>query len=137
MSVTHLTPRIQASAYKTRNPADGLVGLADVIVVEYDKDGGEVVLSASADNPIYVLGLKNAVLTAFSGGTPAIDIGDGTTADKYIAKTAIAETSAGDLASSVTCGLKLTASAKIVATVSGGATAGKGALIVEVLRVKP
>jgi hypothetical protein len=133
------TSLIQETALVTRIPSAGKVNLVDFIVLDYDYNSTtlEIDLPASPSGPMYLLDVKHLVRTAFAGGTPQIDIGDGTTTNKYLTHSQITATTAGDfqtLSSGQKVSAKLVAAAKIVITLSASLTAGAGTLIVEVFR---
>jgi hypothetical protein len=119
----------------TRNPDDGVAYLEDVKVLEYSKDDATatLIIPASAADPVYVTSIVNLITEAFAGGTATIDVGDGSTAAKYLANGSLAEGTVGDKVSAVV-GAKLVANAKIVVTIGAGNTTGKGALIVHLFR---
>ncbi len=75
-----------------------------------------------------VLGVAHEVLAAFAGGTPTINIGDGTTANKFVATADAVPDTAGTFAlklGGVNC-KKFNSAGAIVITGSAGLTAGKG-----------
>lgn len=122
-------------AIATRNPTDGVVYHEDTILLDYNFDSTllEIDIPASAAKPVYLLEVLHIVQTAFAGGTPSIDVGDGSTAAKYIASATITEVTAGNLARSVV-GQKLVANAKVLVTLSASLSAGAGTLVARIFR---
>ncbi len=102
--------------------------------VEYDYsklDASHLLRIPVAPNTV-VLGVAHEVLTAFVGGTPAIDVGDGTTANKFVATADVVPGTAGTFTlkmGGANC-KKYTNSGAIVITGSAGLTAGKGKLTI-------
>lgn len=119
----------------TRDPDDGKAYIEETLVFEYAyaDTGLTVYIPASAEDPVYLVEVLHLVRTAFSGGTPAVDVGDGTTADKYIAASAVTEATAGNLARSIV-GAKLVANALVVITLSASLSAGAGTLFLRLFR---
>jgi len=119
------------------DPATGKAWLEDVRVLEYtwESAGDDLILRipASLHEQIFITDVRHLVRTAFAGGTPAIDIGDGTTADFFIAAAGIAETTVNNLARAK-LGKKLKANGQVKITLSGSLTAGAGTLFVKMFR---
>jgi hypothetical protein len=119
------------------DPAAGKVYLEDVRVLEYtwESSGEGLILRvpASPSEQIFVTDLVHLVTTAFAGGTPLIDIGDGTTADFFIAQAAITATAAGNLARAK-LGKKLVANGQVKITLSASLSAGAGTVEVKFFR---
>jgi hypothetical protein len=86
-----------------------------------------------------VLGVAHEVTTVFSGGTPALDIGDGTDADYWIVDTEMDMTSSGNFFTSFgsaqpgQAGAKFNTSGKVVLTHVTGLTQGEGTAYVFML----
>ena len=78
-----------------------------------------------------ITGTKVLITTAFDGTSPSLTVGDGSTADKYVAAGDVTETSTG--LTSVSKGEKLSADTSVVATFNQPAdtTAGAATIIVE------
>jgi len=85
-------------------------------------------------------GIAIEVLTAFAGGTPSLDIGDGDDPDGWIDTTAITEATPGtyaDVDAALAVTGKYYASADTIdAVVSASLTAGKAYVLVYMLNVK-
>jgi hypothetical protein len=119
----------------TRNPADGQVLLPFFDYVDYVNADDVAIYygMATTDHPVYVIEVIHHVKTAF-GGSATIDVGDGTTADKYIANSGIDENSAGNLVSSAVRTVYI-APFQVKVTLGGTRTGGTGRLIVGMLRL--
>ena len=126
--------KIQVDA--TRNPADGEAHLPYLRVASYvNADGGVTIREvATPSHPVIVRKVTHIVDTGFGASAPA-DVGDGTTADLWIANTAITENTAGDVASSTIGGKKYTAAFQVKVTLGGTRTGGAGTLMVEMVRL--
>lgn len=133
-----LTAQLQA----TRDPDDGLVSLSDTLILNYDFDDTAltIYIPATAANPILLKSVQHIVRTAFAGGTPAINIGDGTDTDAFITAAEITEATAGNVATSYggaaasADGMYFTAAGTVVVTLSASLSAGAGTVLVEVFR---
>lgn len=83
-----------------------------------------------------VLGVAHEVVTAFSGGTPALNVGDGSDVDFWIAPADVTLGSAGDFYSSIgganaaSGGVKYNATGRIVVDHATGLTQGAGVVYV-------
>jgi hypothetical protein len=119
--------------------------LEDVQVLEYTcassaaSQGFDLVIPASADNPIIVAEVMHVVEVAI-GGTPHVDVGDGSTVGYWIPYTKITSSSAGNLATSLSSTrvepLYKTSGALIRVTVATSSDAlGKGMLLVRMFRL--
>lgn len=135
-NATPLVSLVTDQAYAGRDPSTGLVSQEDVVAFEYawDSTNLQVTINASPDHPVYVAEVSHLVRTAFAGGTPSIEVGDGTTAAKYIATAAITETLADNLARSIT-GKKFTAPFVVLVTLSASLSAGAATVFVRLLRL--
>lgn len=127
--------KLQMNFKPTRDPANSLSNLEEVALLEYNYNDSvlEIEFKASVQEPIYLLEVGHIVLTAFSGGTPAIDVGDGTTSDKYIGSASVTEGTAGNRVVSAV-GAKLTARGVVKVTLSASLAAGKGLLFCKFVR---
>jgi hypothetical protein len=134
---TQLKSKIAEQIVPSRNPdAAGAKGwITDTLGVTYDFNDAtaDILIPASAAQPVYLLEVLNLMTAALSGGTATVDIGDGTTVGKYIANAAITEATVGDLVHSVV-GAKLVANATIRVTIGAGNSAGAGACFVRIFR---
>lgn len=119
----------------TRDPADGQVLLPFYDYVDYVNADNTATYygMATAAHPVYVLEVLHHVKTGF-GASATIDVGDGTTADAYIANSAIAENTANDLVSTAVRKV-YTAPFQVKVTLGGTRTGGTGRLIVGLLRL--
>jgi len=100
-------------------------------VLKYDYGFADLDLTIPIDAGVIVLGVGHEVVTAFDGGTEAINIGDGSTTDLWMASAVVAPTSAGSFSHSFPLkdGIKTGASAeKVVLTASTELTAGAGSV---------
>jgi hypothetical protein len=136
--MSELSGLLSVQRQATRDPDVGKAWLEDTRLLEYAYDttgeGLKLRIPASAAKPVYVVGVAHLVTTAFSGGTPAIDIGDGSDADYYLENTNnISPSTLGHLGRAIR-GNKLTANAVIEITLSGGLTVGAAALIARLFR---
>jgi len=143
-----VTEKLQLQRRALRNPDLGLANLAEVVELDYvfNSTGAALtlVLPATVANPIILFAVMHAVRTAFAGGTPSIDIGDGTDVDGYLDSTDITETTAGNFANSMTAasadavlneGEYLTAPRSITVTLSASLTAGAGKVLALIYRL--
>jgi len=136
-------PSIQNNA--TRDPAAGKVLVEDVLRLNFIFSAAgaalQLAIPASVEEPIFLDEVIFIVTTAFAGGTPSIDVGDGTTADAYIATADITETSLGDVSRSLTAaqpkadGEYLTAERRVTVTLSASLTAGAGTVLARIFRL--
>jgi len=138
-------PYVMREAF--RNPDSGKSYLPEVLKLDYNWDsaGEDLILRIAADaaHPVLLFDVAHIVRVLFSGGTPAIDVGDGTTADGYIKAASITEGSAGDLAyardvanSEVLAeGKYLTANAQVKVTLSVSLAAGAGTVLAFLYRM--
>ncbi len=141
MALTGLfTKQLRAS----RNPTDSQVFEGDFLMLDYVATAGatvtyELAIPASADNPVILESVEHYVKTAFTSATTAtIAVGDGTTADLYLATSAITPATAGSGATAAEGKNKLlTAAAKVVVTVSASdGVGGEGLLVLKLLHLK-
>ncbi len=126
--------KIQVDA--TRNPADGEAYQSYTRVKDYVNADNTAVIQevATADHPVLVLSVRHIVKTGF-GASATIDIGDGSTADLWIANTAITENTAGNVITSTSVnGVYYTAPFQVKVTLGGTRTGGTGRLLVEMIR---
>jgi hypothetical protein len=130
---------------EARDPSQSVTYLEDVQVMEYScassgaSQAFDLAIAASPDNPIIVREVMHVVETAF-GGTPHIDIGDGSTVGAYIPYGKITSSSVGDLSTTMSATVVppvyLTTGAIIRVTVQPTSNAlGKGLLMVRMLRL--
>jgi len=108
-------------------------------ITEADTGTTVAILDVPAGTLIPPHGALIVVTTLFAGGTPSIDIGDGTTTDGWIDTTAITEATAGtyadvDAAYAVT-GKYYSAADTIDAVVSASLTAGNAYVFVYMIDV--
>lgn len=137
-------PKVQRVT--TRDPDKGKAILPEVLKLEYayNSTGSalELDIPASADEPVLLWDVAHIVRTAFAGGTPSIDVGDGSDADAYVDTLSITETSAGNIAyardnansEAKAKGEYLTANRKITVTLSASLTAGAGTVLAFIYR---
>jgi len=118
----------------TRNPSDGESYAPFYEFVNYVNadDTATYYGMATPANPVTVIEVIHTVKTAF-GGSATIDVGDGTTADLWIANTGIDENSAGNSVRATIC-KRYTAPFQVKVTLGGTRTGGTGQLIVGMLR---
>lgn len=138
-------PYVMREAF--RNPDNGKSYLPEVLKLDYtwESTGEGLILRipASAAYPVFLFDVAHIVRVLFSGGTPAIDVGDGTTADGYIKAASITEGTAGDLAYArdkanaevISEGKYLTANAQIKVTLSASLAAGAGTVLAFLYRM--
>ena len=136
--MSELTGLLGVQRQATRDPDDGKAWLEETRILEYDwQDTGEGLklrIPASAAKPVYVVEVLHQVLTAFDGGTLAIDVGDGSDADFYLENTNnISPATIGHLCRNIR-GKKLVANAVIEVTLNASLTVGAAALIVRLFR---
>jgi hypothetical protein len=124
-----------------RNPVDGERHDGFWEVVEYEHDDADIALrfAASAAQPVLVKEVLHIVEVAF-GASATIDVGDGTDADYWLAQTDIGENSAGNVAASPLAavpraGRWYSANGEVKVTVGGTHTAGRGRLLVYLIRL--
>lgn len=103
--------------------------------VEYEWDDFDASdeLKIPVEAGLAVLGVAHEVVTGFSGGTPTIDIGDGSTTDFWLGNADITETTAGDFQNSLAGavgGAKFNAAGNVVLTSSTELAAGAGAVYI-------
>jgi hypothetical protein len=118
----------------TRNPADGVALGAFTEEVNYvNADGTATYYGvASPDHPVLIKSVTHVVKAGF-GASALIDVGDGSDVDFFLANTAIAENTAGNVVTSAVQAYR-TASFQVKVTLSGTRTGGEGKLLVEMLR---
>jgi hypothetical protein len=118
----------------TRNPSDGVAHAPFYEYVNYVNadDTATYYGMATAANPVTVIEVIHTVKTAF-GGSATIDVGDGSTADLWIANTSIDENTAPSSFKSTVC-KRYTAPFQVKVTLGGTRTGGTGQLIVGMLR---
>lgn len=119
----------------TRNPADGEAYGVFYEAVDYVNadDTATYYGMATPTNPVYVVSVIHHVVTGF-GASATIDVGDGSTADSYLANTAIAENTAGNVVES-TVKTVHTAPFQVKVTLGGTRTGGTGRLLVGMIRL--
>ena len=120
----------------TRNPADGEAYQSYIRVKDYVNADDVALMQevATEEHPVLVLSVLHIVKTGF-GASATIDIGDGSTADLWIANTAITENTAGNvITSTVVNGVYYTAPFQVKVTLGGTRTGGTGRLLVEMIR---
>lgn len=133
-AATLVSSKLQMNYKPARDPATTLSNLEEVALLEYSfgDTGLQIELKASPQEPIYLLEVGHLTLEAFGdGGTPAVEVGDGSDADYYLA--GLADDAVGDRAVS-TKGGKLTARSVIKLTLTDIATTGKGLLWAKFVR---
>lgn len=120
----------------TRNPSDGDAHVPYLRIAEYvNADNTCTILEAATEaHPVLVRKVSHVVKTGF-GASATIDVGDGSTADLWIANSAIAENTAGDFVNSSVAGKRYTAPFQVKVTLGGTRTGGTGELIVEMVRL--
>jgi len=136
-------PYVQREAF--RAPDNGKSYLAEVLRLDYTFDSTELTLNIPADatHPVLLFDIAHIVRVLFSGGTPSIDVGDGSDPDGYIDTLSITEGDAGDLAyardkdnsEALSKGAYLTTNGKIVVTVGGSPTAGEATVLAFLYRL--
>ncbi len=119
----------------TRNPSDGVAKSPYFREVDYVNadNAASIYEAASAAHPVLVLKVWHVVKTAF-GASATIDVGDGSTADLWIANSAITENTAGNVAASTIAGTWYTSPFQIKATLGGTRTGGTGKVIAQMIR---
>lgn len=120
----------------TRLPEDGQSSGSDFIAMRYShtETGPSFVIAASPEKPVLLKSITHAVIQGFNGGSATIDVGDGSTSNKYLANSAITEATAGNTVTG-TVGAWLEAAGTIKVTIGGSAgTEGIGLVVAEVLR---
>ncbi len=120
----------------TRNPADGEAYQSYVRVKDYVNADDVAVIQevATPDHPVLVLSVRHVVKTAF-GGSATIDVGDGSTADLWIAASQITENTAKNVITSTAVnGVYYDAPFQVKVTLGGTRTGGTGTLLVEMIR---
>ena len=125
----------------TRNPAEGERHDGFWEVVEYSHDDADIALrfAANAAQPVLVKEVVHVVEEAF-GASATIDVGDGSDADYWLAQGDITENAAGNVAASLLAtvprpGRWYTANGQVKVTVGGTHTAGRGRLLVYLIRL--
>lgn len=131
----------------TRTPADGQAYVKEVLALDYDYDdtgtGLQIPIDATTAAPIFVESVFHIVRTAFAGGTPSVDVGDGADADGWVDTLSITETSAGNVARSspaanseaYTAGKLYTSGDNITVTLSASLTAGAATVLADIYRL--
>ena len=119
----------------TRNPSDGVAHAPFYEYVNYVNadDTATYYGMATAANPVTVIEVIHTVKTAF-GGSATINVGDGSTADLWIASTSLAPNTAGNSFKVGTLVKRYTAPFVVKVTLGGTRTGGTGQLIVGMLR---
>jgi len=140
-----MTNPFELQRLATRDPADGDAMMTEFLKLDYDylDTGADLTLpiAATATNPIVLLNVVHIVKVAFTGGTPAIDVGDGTTADAYIAAADITEGTIGNIIQSRGAGQAkatgeyLTAARAITVTLSADLATGTAVVLAEIFRL--
>lgn len=90
-------------------------------------------LKIPVESGLAVLGVAHEVTTAFSGGTPSIDVGDGSTTDFWLGTADITETVTGNFSNSLSAGVggaKFNSAGNVVLTSSTELAAGAGAVYI-------
>jgi hypothetical protein len=129
----------------SKDPSASVTYLEDTQVLEYTcassgaSQGFELDIQASPDNPIIIQEVMHVVETAI-GGTPHVDVGDGSTVGYWIPYSKITSSAAGNLATSLSASRVepkyLTTGAIIRVTVATSSDAlGKGMLLVRLFRL--
>lgn len=136
-------PYVQREAF--RSPGSGKSYLAEVLRLDYAFGSTDLTLSIPADaaHPVLLYDVAHIVRVLFSGGTPSIEVGDGTDPNGYIDTLSITEGTAGDIAyardnansEAFAKGKYLTANGKIVVTVGGSPTAGAATVLAFLYRL--
>lgn len=138
-------PYVQREAL--RDPADGRSILTEILQLNYawDDTGADLVLNipATASEPILLFDVGHVVTTLFTGGTPSIDVGDGTDVDAFVDTTAITEGTAGNIAwgrdaagsEAKAKGQYLTSNLAITVTLSASLSAGAGTVLAYIARL--
>ncbi len=114
------------------------VVIPEIEVISYkysDLDATAHTLTIPIDPDTVVVKVGHEVVKAFSGGTPSIDIGDGTTAAYFLGSASITEGAAGNLAFG-TASKKYATGGVIVVTHAAGLTAGEGKVFIEKFSTK-
>lgn len=125
----------------TRNPADGERYDGYWEVLPYNHDSTDIALrfAASAAQPVLVKEIVHIVETAF-GASATIAVGDGTTANYWLATADVTQNTTGHVATSrlaaaAKAGRFYTTNGEIKVTVGGTHTAGKGRLLAYLIRL--
>ena len=135
------THKVQVDAL--RNPVDGERHDGFWEVLEYNHDAADIAVrfAASATRPVLVKEVVHVVEVAF-GASATLDVGDGSDEDYWIDQTDITENTAGNTTSSLLAttavpksGRWYTANGQVKVTVAGTHTAGKGRLLVHLIRL--
>jgi len=118
----------------TRNPSDGVAHAPFYEYVNYVNadDTATYYGMATAANPVTVFEVIHTVKTAF-GASAEINVGDGTTANLWIANASLAPNTAGNAVRSAVI-KRYTAPFVVKVTLGGTRTGGTGQLIVGMLR---
>lgn len=118
----------------TRNPSDGEAHAPFYEYVNYINadDTATYYGMATAANPVTVIEVVHTVKTAF-GGSATINVGDGSTADLWIASSSLTPNTA-DSSFKATVVKRYTAPFVVKVTLGGTRTGGTGQLIVGMLR---
>lgn len=131
--------KVQVDA--TRLPPDGerYDGFWEVLNYEHDDADISIRFAASAAQPVLVKEVINVVTVAFGAGA-TIAVGDGSTANSWLATGDVAQNTAGSVASSLVAttpraGVLHTAPGTIKVTVGGTHSAGKGKLLAYLIRL--
>lgn len=146
MALQGLQAQIQTHFAAFRNVADSVTGLSDSVVVEYQSASTsgsatlEIDIAASTENPIFLKDITHLVTQGFSDGTE-IEVGDGSTGDKYLGTADISASTSGDTAmasreSKAFDGKLFLDSGRVVVTVAGGDGTGVGVVVLDLLRIK-
>lgn len=125
----------------TRNPSDGERYDGFWEMIAYDHSDADIALrfAASAAQPVLVKEVVHIVETAF-GASATVAVGDGTTANYWLAAADVTQNTPGNVADSLLAtaakaGRLYTANGEIKVTVGGTHTAGKGRLLVYLIRL--
>jgi hypothetical protein len=109
------------------------------VITDADTNGTVVVIEIPAGTFIPAFGVAIEILTAFAGGTPSLDVGDGDTADGWIDTTEITEvtpgTYTGVAAGFAVAGKYYAAAGQIQVVVSASLTDGKAYVLAHLLNV--
>lgn len=118
----------------TRNPSDGVAHAPFYEYVNYVNADNTATYygMATAANPVTVIEVVHTVKTAF-GGSATINVGDGSTANLWIATASLTPNTANSSFKS-TAVVRYTAPFVVKVTLGGTRTGGTGQLIVGMLR---
>lgn len=118
----------------TRNPSDGVAHAPFYEYVNYVNADNTATYygMATAANPVTVIEVVHTVKTAF-GGSATINVGDGSTANLWIATASLTPNTANSSFKS-TAVVRYTAPFVVKVTLGGTRTGGSGQLIVGMLR---